>query len=290
MDNRSWKKTTQILGVSMLLLTLSGCAFKRLIYDRLDWMVMWQLDTYLDLSKEQKLKFKPVVADAIAWVKKDQLPAAIVVISKLEDAAHQHRYDEGINNTFTHQIDTIRQQLFHKYEEPMVQFLLALDNEQIDYLKKKLSKTNEDLEDVLKEKNPTEEYQSVILKKSVKTLNEWYGDLTKTQVDAFHQAMQLGKPEIERRLKERSRIQDYIVDTLRSHDGVKVRTMLQSFGEHGEVWQDPVYLVYRNTAEGRWEKYLTAFHTSLSPEQWAHLEEKLKEMRGEIENMIGKSG
>lgn len=280
-------KTLGFVLSLVMLMSLSGCVFKRLIYDRLDWVVMYQIDSYLDLNKEQKLKIKPVLSDAIVWLKKDKIPAAIAVIGKLEESAKAHRYDDVLNKLLSDEVDRIRRDLVSKYKQPIVDLLVSLSNDQVDYLAKKLKKANEELKDVLKEKNAEEEYDSII-KKQKKTVEEWYGDLEASQEEFFYKNMRLTRSQIEERLAERERTQGYLLETLKSHDAGKIRIMVETFGDQGELWLDPVYLKYRHVAEERWSSYLKALHASLTKEQWTHLEGKLKELRADLEHMIGR--
>ncbi|RYZ51224.1 MAG: hypothetical protein EOP07_21705, partial [Proteobacteria bacterium] len=229
----------------VLLVSLTGCAFKRLIYDRLDWVVMYQIDSYLDLDKAQKVKFKPVIADAIAWLKKDKIPGAIVVISKLEAAAKAKKYDSSLNKLLTDEVDSIRKDLVTRYELPINEFLMQLSSDQVDYLGKKLKKSNETMIDALKAKDAEKEYEEVI-DKQMKSVNEWYGDLDKEQKEFFYKSMRLTRPQIEKRLAQREKIQAYMIDTLKSKDATRVKAMVASFRDKGEVWQDPDYLQYRN--------------------------------------------
>ena len=271
----------------LMLLGLTGCAFKAIIYEHLDWVVMHQVDSYLDLSKEQELKLKPVVSDAIHWLKKEKIPSAILVFQKLEEAARAHRYDQSLNKLLSDEVDQVRKDLITKYEQPIQQLLLSLSSDQVDYLAKKLKKSNKDMKDVLEEKNVDKAYDSII-KKQAKNVIEWYGDLENSQEEFFYKSMRLSRPQIEQRLAERERIQNYMIDTLKSKDEAKVRTMVRSMRDQGEVWQDPVYIKYRNIAEERWVVYLKALHSSLTDKQWKHLEEQLAEMRHDLERMIGR--
>jgi hypothetical protein len=280
------KKLALVVTV-VLLMSLTGCAFKQFIYNRLDWVVMYQIDSYLDLDKTQKAKFKPVIAEAIAWLKKDKLPGAIAVIGKLEAAAKARKYDASLNKLLTDEADTIRKDLVTRYELPINELLMQLSPDQVDYLGKKLKKSNDKMIDALKSKDIDAEYDEII-EKQMKSVTEWYGDLDKEQKEYFFKTMRLTRPQIEKRLAQREKIQTYMIETLKSKDAAKIKAMVANFRDKGEVWADPEYLQYRNTAEERWEVYLKALHASLKPEQWQHLEGKLTEMRLELENMIAK--
>ncbi|RZA12136.1 MAG: hypothetical protein EOP10_31900 [Proteobacteria bacterium] len=280
------KNRSSLVLLILATLGLSGCAFKKIIFDRLDWVVMYQIDSYLDLDKNQKLKLKPAVTEAISWLKREKVPGAIATIEKLEEAARRKTYDQTVNSSFTAQIDSIRVDLLKKYEAPAVELLLSLTSEQIDHLAKKMNKSNEEIEDILKEKDLSD-YDDV-LKRQKKTLVEYYGDLTPAQNDSFFTTMRLTRDKMELRLKERKRVQAFIVETLRSKDKTRITTLIQTFRDHGEVWQDKEYVDYRQVAEKRWEEFLVSFHKSLSDAQWSHLQSKLMETRMDLLRMIGR--
>ena len=114
------KRLTILSFILVMGAGLSGCAFKSIIYERLDWVVMYQLDSYLDMDKAQKLKFKPLVTEAITWLKRDKLPGAIVVFDKLILAAQNKSYDDTMSKALSAELDGIRVDLFKKYEAPIV--------------------------------------------------------------------------------------------------------------------------------------------------------------------------
>lgn len=265
---------------------LSGCAFKRIIFDRLDWVVMYQIDDYLDLDKTQKAKIKPVVGDAVSWIKKEKVPAAIDTLEKLELAARRKSYDENVNKTFTAQVDSIRAELATRYEGQIIDLLMSLSEDQIKHLAKRSAKMNKEIEEVLEDKDVSQ-YDD-FLKRQRKTLTEYYGELSDEQEKTFLATMRLTREQIERRLNERKRVQSFIQDTLRSKDRTKIGTMVRNFRDHGEVWQDKSYREYRSFSEKRWENFLLIFHKSLSDEQWKHLEKKLRETRKDLGQMIGR--
>lgn len=283
---RRFTKLSQALGLILVVsLGLSGCAFEKLIFERFDWFAMYQIDSYLDLDKKQELMLKPAVTDAVAWLKKEQIPGALQTLEKLESAAKNHTYNEEVSRAFTNEIDSVRKLLFTKYEAPVMTLLSSLSKDQVQYLAKKLKKSNEDLEDVVEDDDP-KAYDS-ILKKQRKTLKEYYGSLSDAQEKAFYSTMRLTKADVERRLSERKKVQAYIIQTLESGDRAKILSMVQSFRDTGEIYQDKAYVEYRQAQEKRWEAYLLDFHKSLTNEQWHHLEEKMKEMRGKLADMAG---
>jgi len=284
-------KSWPVALVVFVSLMFGGCAFKRLIYDRLDWFTMYQIDSYLDLSREQKIKFKPAVSEAIAWLKKEKVPTAITLIGKFEEGAKAHRYDETMNKAFTAELDRARIDLITKFERPIVEMLSSLSSDQLQHLRKKMKKGNEDLEEVLEEKTDKaieDEYETILTKKQLKVVNEWYGDLDKAQTEYFYKTMRLNKAQIQSKLTERKRMQEFLANTLESRDPTKIRAMVETFRDKGEVWQDPAYLKYRQAGEERWDHYLKGLSASLSAEQWTHLGTKLKDMRLELEHMIGR--
>ena len=280
------KRLTILSFILVMGAGLSGCAFKSIIYERLDWVVMYQLDSYLDMDKAQKLKFKPLVTEAITWLKRDKLPGAIVVFDKLILAAQNKSYDDTMSKALSAELDGIRVDLFKKYEAPILSLLLSLDGKQIEYFNKKLKKSNENLEEVLEDNEPSD-YEN-LLKRQRKTLKEYYGDLRPEQVTYFSETMRVNREQLSKRLSERKRLQTYIVETLKSKDAVKISAMISSMRDHGEVWQDKDYLEYRRTGEKQWADYLTVFHSSLDQAQWTHVEGKLREIREDLMQLSGR--
>ena len=281
---RQMLKTLSV--ITAIALGLSGCAFKSIIYERLDWVVMYQLDSYLDMDKAQKAKFKPVVSEAIVWLKREKVPGAIATFEKLEAAARSKNYNDTMSLALTNELERIRVDLVKKYEAPIASLLLSLSDKQIQHMEKKFRNSNENLEDVLEE-DAESEYKD-LLKKQRKTLKEYYGELSSEQDRHFYENMRLTRELVARRLTERKRMQSYIVDNLKSRDRTKILAMIASVRDHGEVWQDKDYVEYRRQSEKRWSDYLAVFHKSLSDEQWIYVEGKLREFRHDLMRFIGR--
>lgn len=283
---RRFAKLSTAIGLILLLgFGLSSCAFEKLIFERLDWFAMYQIDGYLDLDKKQKLKLKPTISEAIAWLKKEQIPGALKTLEKLELAAKNHTYNDEVSSAFTDDISQVRKAMAVKYEKAFVDTLVSLSDEQVQYLAKKLRKGNENLEEAAKDDDP-DAYDS-ILKRQRKTLNEYYGSLSDAQEKEFYSTMRLDKTQIQRRLSERKKVQDHIIAVLSTHDRSKITELVRTFGETGEVIQDKSYVEFRLAQKKSWEAYLIGFHKSLSREQWLHLEEKMREYRTKLSDLAG---
>ncbi len=284
MNPRTWGRSALILMV--LSMMLQSCAFRQIIYSKLDWVAMYQIDAYLDLTREQKAKYKPIMTEAVNWLKKEKVPGAVVAVGKLKDAAHEHHYDDAMNKGFVAEVNAIRKDFVNHYESQILDLLAGLSDDQLAYLAKKMKKSNEPLEDVLEAKDVGAAYDKT-LKKQYKAVEEWYGDLSDAQKDAFYKAMHLETEQIKARLAGRAGMQDFILATLKTHDRTKIAAMVKTFADTGEVWTDPKYMEYRRSSEVKWDNYLKALHASLTEAQWKHLEGKLEDLQNDLRGMIG---
>jgi hypothetical protein len=62
------------LGLAALLLALAGCSGTRVVYNQLDWLVVWQVKKYFELDDSQEQDLRERVARQLAWHRETQLP------------------------------------------------------------------------------------------------------------------------------------------------------------------------------------------------------------------------
>lgn len=62
------------LALALLLLALAGCSGTRVVYNQLDWLVVWQVKKYFELDDGQEQDLRERVARQLAWHRETQLP------------------------------------------------------------------------------------------------------------------------------------------------------------------------------------------------------------------------
>ncbi|UZE96052.1 DUF6279 family lipoprotein [Alkalimarinus alittae] len=66
-------KTAKILILTITLL-MSGCSGFGFLFERLDWLMVWQLDRMFDLSTEQEEHIKPKTIELREWLRNEGFP------------------------------------------------------------------------------------------------------------------------------------------------------------------------------------------------------------------------
>lgn len=70
----SKKASALILTISLL---VSGCSGFGFLFERLDWLMVWQLDRMFDLSSEQEESLQPKAAELREWLRNEGFPNVI---------------------------------------------------------------------------------------------------------------------------------------------------------------------------------------------------------------------
>ena len=75
------KSHTKILLPVLCVLVLSACTTS-FYYNRLDWLIPWYVDDYIDLSSEQKQSLKVKLEPYLNWHRQEELNNYINSIEK----------------------------------------------------------------------------------------------------------------------------------------------------------------------------------------------------------------
>lgn len=70
----SKKASALILTITLL---LSGCSGFGFLFERLDWLIVWQLDRMFDLTSEQEAQLQPPSAEMREWLRSEGFPKVI---------------------------------------------------------------------------------------------------------------------------------------------------------------------------------------------------------------------
>jgi len=70
--------------VLFLCLLLVGCSATRLVYNQLDWAIVWSLNGFFDLNDEQETQLRDAVARNLEWHRRTQLPKYAQFLRELD--------------------------------------------------------------------------------------------------------------------------------------------------------------------------------------------------------------
>ena len=78
-------KAVRLFAVGVLLTAFAGCSAARLAYERLDWLVRWELGRYVSLTTEQRTVFDGAFATFWRWHRQEELPLWVEELRTLAD-------------------------------------------------------------------------------------------------------------------------------------------------------------------------------------------------------------
>lgn len=71
--------------IALLLLALTGCSSTTFIYNRLDFIIPWYVDDYVDLTREQKRELDALLTPFLSWHRGEELPSYLPLLEKMQE-------------------------------------------------------------------------------------------------------------------------------------------------------------------------------------------------------------
>jgi hypothetical protein len=80
---RSRRSTTLCVVMLVFAATLSGCS-NTFLYNRLNWLIPWYLDDYVDLSGQQSRALREDLKGFLSWHRQNELPYYLQILDEIE--------------------------------------------------------------------------------------------------------------------------------------------------------------------------------------------------------------
>ncbi|QIZ76132.1 DUF6279 family lipoprotein [Ferrimonas lipolytica] len=149
------------LIVAILLIFLAGCS-ARFVYNWMDWIVPWEVDDYVDLSRDQTKALDQLIESTLAWHRVNELPQYVQHIDDLEAALEQPMTPERVQS----QLDRFEEhwnRLYQHLVPDVIPALQDLTDEQVQ----QIIDTAQDEEDELRQ-----EYQDLTIDERIEKSNK----------------------------------------------------------------------------------------------------------------------
>ena len=98
---RSGVKQFAQLTVLAGLLVLVGCSSTTFFYNRIDTLITWYVDDYVDLTREQDVAFAQELDVLHMWHRKEELPQYIVLLNDIDQALDDDLSQSDIDQLYT---------------------------------------------------------------------------------------------------------------------------------------------------------------------------------------------
>jgi hypothetical protein len=278
--------TTIAVRLLVVLITfgmLSACA-PTFAYRHADWLVLWKLDHYFDLTKDQKVFVRGRLKDLLAQHRYDALPVYERFLSDIKAKS-----SDGLNRP---EIDWVfatyaqlRGDLFERIVADSTSFLTSVNDKQIHNLEDAFRDDLDKSERLLKQKTDTRLANRAA--ETLERLKEWLGPLTGEQKQRISQLSRALPDMLRSRVEfQRSRQQE-IVRLLRStRDSHLISQHLEDWLLHPEKSNPPQYQRALEEMMNAVAEMALAIDGLITPQQRAHALAKLQDLINDIHALI----
>ena len=178
--------TKKILLFSLVFLV--GCSSTTFIYNRIDFLLPWYLESYVDLNQEQRQDLNELLEPFFKWHREEELPIYSEMIGDLELILDE-KIELSSIESITHDVE----QAWFRLEDEMILWAIPmardLSKEQIEeFLQSMQSKTLQSEKKYLSRNLQT--YQNDTYKRIRKNLRRFIGGMNKDQLDLISSASQ----------------------------------------------------------------------------------------------------
>ena len=141
--------------VVLALALLGACSSTTFLYNRLDFILPWYLDDYVELDRDQRQQFDRLLDPFLDWHREEELPAYVAVLDQIEGTLGQPvttQEMDAIAGAFEaawlrlegRSLDWLLALGASLSDEQVAEFLQNLDERQQEYEEKYLSRSEEE--------------------------------------------------------------------------------------------------------------------------------------------------
>lgn len=276
-------KTFRLAMILLVIFFIQACGIK-FWYNRLDWVVPWYLDDYVELTSQQEDTLEKLLELKTEWHRSNELPKYVSMLNRMEadiksGAIHQtydrYRRDmRGFYNT-----------LLNEMSDDLVAQTASLSDEQVKQLMDNLDKEAKDQYEEFKE-TKEEDRQEERLDRLEESFGEWIGSLSDEQKSIIKEMAGLLKSSGEVTYQYRARWRDAFRTALTERKTSSGQAAIKSLildpyqvgGEELNAIRDHNGEIYK--------EYQLKMLRTLSTKQKRHLLEEIADYREDFEDLI----
>ncbi len=222
----------KIILFGLLIFLLAGCSTTKLVYDYGDKYLLWQLDSYFDLSNKQEEWLEERIKLHLEWHRSQELRSYKKFLIDIQNRAKNGLTMEELDEGFS-RYEAKQQRLFERLIPDTALFLKSLSSEQINNLESKMLEENEEMTE--KNENRSELIQER-RENFLEQMEEWFGEFSPDQMIQINEWQVNWFAEstspFEERMKYRIKSQTQILALLRSFpDGQELEKWMRNWSK-----------------------------------------------------------
>ena len=161
-----------------LLAILAGCSLTTAAYRHADWLILWQLDHYFNLTTEQHRDLAQRLKPLLARHRQEALPQYEAFLVQVRQRVERGLTNEDLEWVYA-AYDELRADLFDRFVADGGVFLASVEQRQVKNLEEALQKDNEKIARLVQA--PKQERLERRAQDTIDWLEDWLGSLSKDQ-------------------------------------------------------------------------------------------------------------
>lgn len=283
--SHSAPRLARILAFVLLVSLTAGCSLG-FVYNYADWLALWELDRYFDLTSDQKRFLGARLRRILERHRAEALPKYRDTLVQLRGALQDGLTEEEVDWVFETYAE-LRTDLFERLVGDGAEFLATVDERQRRHLARRFGRKNADLEERLAVDQETRLAERA--ESTVEWLEDWLGSLTAEQAERVR-AMSLALPDtLEAWLDYRRDRQRAFLALVRgsAEAGRPLRRPLRQWLVHPEREAPAAYLTAREDLRRGGKRMALAIDRMVTTQQRGHLLGQIEDLVDELDDLTG---
>ncbi|PLW70841.1 DUF6279 family lipoprotein [Pseudohalioglobus lutimaris] len=272
-----------ILG--LLLLALTGCSSTTFLYNRLDFIIPWYVDDYVDLDRAQKRVLDRLLDPFLSWHRSEELP---VYLSLLDDM--DNLLDRDISVTELETLVAGAEKAWLRVEARGLEWMISLGEElsaeQMQEFVEELRDKQEEYEEEYLTRSD-EEYHEEAYDNLKDSAQDYLGRLDWGQRTTFEEAADKLQRFDAIWLRERAAWLDRMEEILRREPGWQ-QALRDALGEREQTTSAEYRVIYEHNARVLYAAVATVLN-SRDAKQDKRLRGKIRNLREDLEELIART-
>ena len=211
----------RFLLLAVLIGLLTACSRVQLVYNQLDWLLPYYVETYIDLSDEQGAYLERQVEALLTWHCSTQVSAYADLLREANADFQQGRMSPERLENYSARVESYWQQLMRQVSPTIAGLLLDASDEQIEELFEQFDRRNHKWLAEFREKS-NRELQEDYRRSMTNELERWFGPLSSAQQQAVLAWSERLVPLAEEGFKMRQRWRARLSELLNQREDVSV--------------------------------------------------------------------
>ena len=291
------ERSVRILLTIAACLALSACAAltkmaysnAAMAYSNLAPMATWMVDDYVDLHGTQRDWVRERITRVMQWHRSTELPAYRRFLEHVLQESTEPFTVQEIAEAYADLRTSYHRMVEHMLPD-VADFFMQLDVDQVAQMEKKFADDNRKfVRDSVK--GTPEERRDRRIRKLVDHLDGWLGSVSDAQKRLIDERYLALPDYVEERLADRRYRQGEILNLIRTRPGKDaVVAELRRLLIDTESWRRPEFKQRMRERDQRMFEMFAALSATLSPEQRAHLQGRIKRYVKDINTLTASSG